>query len=95
MSDEKTSFAKMAEEAKSKEQEKEKIRLVLSNTISTAMCTVCGHKSWGMIDGVFKLVDESGASGTVFDVFSSSVPVVCCACQNCGNIILFSAQMIR
>ena len=47
MSDEKTSFAKMAEEAKSKEQEKEKIRVVLSDTLSTAMCMICGHKSWG------------------------------------------------
>lgn len=47
MSEEKISFSKMAEEAKNKGQEKEKIRVVLSNTISTAMCTVCGHKSWG------------------------------------------------
>ncbi len=71
------------------------MQALLSGIVSSAMCMVCGNKKWGMVDGFFKLVDENGANGTVFDMFSSSVPVVCCACQNCGNIIMFSAGMLR
>ena len=75
--------------------EREKVTQYVNTKLAGVYCSICNKSKWAIIDGVYKLVDESGASGSVFDMMSSSIPVVCCVCENCGNIVMLSAQVIR
>jgi hypothetical protein len=64
---------------------------ILTAKLAKTMCMVCGNKKWRGVGGRFKIVDEYSA----LDAVSTAIPVVCCTCECCGNIIMFSAAVLE
>lgn len=85
-----------AKEWEEKKKAENKMFLAFVNgTVDGRKCPVCAQTGWGLVEGVFKLVDENGGGGGILEMFTRSLPVVCCCCETCGYIMTFSAQFVR